>query len=99
MDLCQFMNQPMGERLRTCPQCKKEYKPDLGERKTDNCIQDEFPNATPIQREQLVTGICSDECWDNFLGVGCEEDDDCDCSCEGCGNPQESCLCEGLNNS
>ena len=55
---------------KVCPNCKKEYRPDLGERKYPKMlIQKEFPNATPTQREQLITGICSDECWDEFLGV------------------------------
>jgi hypothetical protein len=31
-------------------------------------IQTVWPNATAIQREQLQTGICSDKCWDQFLG-------------------------------
>lgn len=51
-----------------CPQCKRLYTPELGEREfPELCIQHEFPSATPIQREQLLTGLCSDECWDNFL--------------------------------
>lgn len=51
-----------------CPNCKKKYKPKLV-RKTDKLIQDEFPNATAEEREQLVSGICSNKCWDEFLGV------------------------------
>jgi hypothetical protein len=53
-----------------CPQCGKEYVPSLGERKTDLLIQEEFPDATRTQREQLVTGLCSDKCWNEYLGVG-----------------------------
>lgn len=53
----------------TCPNCKMKYVPTL-ERKTGALIQDEFPNASAIEREQLVSGICSDKCWDVFLGVG-----------------------------
>ena len=56
--------------MKTCPNCKKVYEPELGERKSGALIQNEFPNALPYQREQLITGICSDECWDEFLGVG-----------------------------
>ena len=52
-----------------CPQCNKEYTPDLGERKTNQLIQYEFPHATSIQREQLVTGICSDDCWNLYVGI------------------------------
>lgn len=53
-----------------CPNCKKEYTPKLGERKTNQPIQNEFPNATSEEREQLISGICSNKCWDEFLGLG-----------------------------
>lgn len=54
-----------------CPQCGKAYLPVLGERKNPNMnIQDEFPNSKPWQREQLLTGICSDKCWNDYLGGG-----------------------------
>ena len=62
-----------------CPSCGKSYTPDLmaepeWREKFQNwkygrqLIQNVWPNATPIQREQLQTGICSDKCWDDFLG-------------------------------
>lgn len=51
-----------------CPNCKKEYEPVLGERKTNLLIQQEFPNAEVWQREQLITGICSQECWNKYIG-------------------------------
>lgn len=53
--------------LTICPQCRKHYKPILGGRpKGDNrLIQIIFSNAHPWEREQLVTGICSDDCWKN----------------------------------
>ena len=55
--------------LTICPNCKKHYTPELGERQhPEKCIQDEFPNATAVQREQLVTGLCSDLCWNAYLG-------------------------------
>lgn len=47
---------------KTCPQCKVEYTPDFPESRRGSA-------CTPIQREQHVTGICSDACWDAFLGV------------------------------
>lgn len=64
-----------------CPNCQKEYVPELTlqpgfddkfwewkhERKL---IQNVWPHSTPTQREQLQTGICSDKCWDEFLGGG-----------------------------
>lgn len=60
-----------------CPVCKKEYTPELSKNheQLKKCqegmlVQNAFPHATAIQREQLVTGICSDQCWDNlFKGV------------------------------
>ncbi len=54
----------------TCPNCRKTYEPVLGQRKTPHLlIQNEFPDSEPWEREQLVTGLCSDRCWDEFLGV------------------------------
>ena len=51
-----------------CPICKKEYEPVL-ERKTDELVQIEFPEASRTEREQLITGICSDECWEELFNV------------------------------
>lgn len=51
-----------------CPNCKKHYKPILSER-DDRKIQEQFPNATPEEREQLITGLCSTACWKKYLGV------------------------------
>ena len=62
-----------------CPSCGQIYTPELmkqpdyddkfREWKYDRtAIQHVWPDATPIQREQLQTGICSDLCWSNFLG-------------------------------
>jgi hypothetical protein len=62
--------------METCPNCHKTYEPVLGERKhPDLLIQVEFPYALPWQREQLITGICSDKCWDEFLGPEPLDDD------------------------
>ena len=54
-----------------CPACGKVYKPTLGMRDpNDNrLIQEIYPNATPEEREQRVSGCCSDECWDKWLGI------------------------------
>ena len=58
-----------SEGLTICPECNGHFKPELGERmQPEACIQDEFPNATAMQREQLLTGLCSDKCWNKFLG-------------------------------
>lgn len=52
-----------------CPQCGKLYKPILDwPEGDDRNIQDIFPDAERWVREQLITGICSQECWDEFLG-------------------------------
>ena len=54
--------------VQVCPNCKKEYQTVL-ERQTDQNIQVEYPNAPSWQREQLISGVCSDVCWDEFLGI------------------------------
>lgn len=61
-----------------CPNCHKQYFPDLmrrpdweekaAERRSGKLIQNVWPDATPTQREQLQTGICSDKCWNQYLG-------------------------------
>jgi len=65
--------------VKRCPQCEQGYEPTLSHNKKgmENwkggmLIQNAFPNATPIAREQLLTGICSDECWEEFLGINHE---------------------------
>jgi hypothetical protein len=57
-----------------CPFCGKEYIPVLV-RPPGDCrrIQQIFPNAPAWQREQLISGVCSDECWKKNLP---SEDDD-----------------------
>lgn len=52
----------------TCPNCRKMYFPVLGERDPYKLIQDQFPKAKLWQREQLISGICSDKCWEEFVG-------------------------------
>ena len=66
------MIHPNENGLIVCPNCKREYKPDL-ERKTNDLIQVEFPKASPEQREQLVSGLCSSKCWNEFLGLNFDE--------------------------
>lgn len=56
--------------IRTCPNCKKVYETVLDRPEGDNRpIQQIFPDAPSWQREQLISGICSNECWDEFLGI------------------------------
>ncbi len=57
-----------------CPNCKEAYEPELGERKhPTKPVQNEFPDAKPYQREQLITGLCSDNCWNEYLGIEGDE--------------------------
>jgi len=52
-----------------CPNCGIEYVPELERPIGDNRnIQDIFPNEPSWKREQLISCICSDECWKQFLG-------------------------------
>jgi len=55
--------------MKTCPNCEKGYEPILKREHPELSIQFEFPNAPTWQREQHLSGICSDECWNEFLGV------------------------------
>jgi len=59
---------PNKKGLVVCPNCKKEYKPKLT-RKTNNLIQVEFPQATSEEREQLISGLCCNLCFNQFIGV------------------------------
>jgi hypothetical protein len=53
-----------------CPNCGKHYIPVLTRNPNDHRpIQAIFPFAPAWQREQLISGICSDECWDAYLGA------------------------------
>lgn len=49
-----------------CPQCKEWYEPELKPKATGDtrAIQDIYPDAEPWQTEQLITGLCSDKCFD-----------------------------------
>jgi hypothetical protein len=57
--------------LTQCPNCLKWYEPILERKANDNrSIQEQYPNALPYEREQLITGLCSDKCWNEYLGLG-----------------------------
>jgi hypothetical protein len=61
-----------------CPHCGKEYAPVLAQRpdyeqrrvlwRNGMYIQDAWPESTAEEREQLLTGVCSTKCWNEFLG-------------------------------
>lgn len=54
---------------KTCPNCEKVYETVLDRKRPDLCIQLEFPDAPRWQREQHLSGLCSDKCWNEYLGV------------------------------
>ena len=62
------MINPDAQGFIICPNCNKRYKPILT-RKTDKLIQEEYPQATKEEREQLISGLCSDKCWREYLGL------------------------------
>jgi len=67
LGMCGCLYEAGFQRKRQCPVCLKVYTPVL-KSKNDRCIQDEFPDAPAWQREQLLSGICSDECWKSVFG-------------------------------
>lgn len=53
-----------------CPNCGKVYTPvllSIEPRNPDMLVQDQYPEAEEWKREQLISGLCSDECWADFL--------------------------------
>jgi hypothetical protein len=58
------------EGLTICPECRKHYKPKLERPKGDDRpISIIFPDAKRYEREQLITGLCSNKCWRKHLGM------------------------------
>ena len=55
------------KRTKVCPVCKEEYDLAIQEPRDGRLIQDQFPNATKTEREQLISGICSDKCWHKLI--------------------------------
>jgi hypothetical protein len=54
--------------MKTCPNCNKHYVPVLKRKHPEIPIQREFPQAKAWEREQHISGICSDKCWNEYLG-------------------------------
>lgn len=52
----------------TCPFCGEKYNPILDRKHPEMSIQREFPNAPAWQREQWISGCCTDICWRLALG-------------------------------
>ena len=64
----QYLSQEEGC-MKECPECKKIYKPILIRPRGDSrCIQDIFPETPRYQREQLLSGLCSNTCWKWYTG-------------------------------
>ena len=57
-----------------CPVCGKVFTPVLKPR-TGRLLQDEFPDSEKWEREQLISGICSQKCWDNLFADWEDEDE------------------------
>lgn len=71
------MNAPI-QMTRCCPQCLKEYVALLSQRADwperwhrwrveGEMIQDVWSFVPRWVREQLLSGLCSEECWDEYL--------------------------------
>lgn len=71
-----------------CPVCKKEYPLAIQEARDGRAIQDQFPNAKPHEREQLMTGICSDACWESLSSEPGEEEEKVLAVCGDCGTEE-----------
>jgi len=57
---------------RICPVCKLYYDIELDrqlfKRWQDGAkVQEVWPEFTAIQREQLISGVCSDKCWEELF--------------------------------
>ena len=58
----------------TCPQCEKVYVTELERPEGDNRpIQQIFPDAPRWMREQIISGICSQRCY-NLYCFGVDSD-------------------------
>ena len=53
--------------LKRCPNCNKVYETEL--ELTDKAAQVSYPNESAWKREQLISGLCSDKCWNEYLGI------------------------------
>jgi len=48
-----------NKNLKYCPSCEKFYEPTAS-------VKEEASSA--ISKEQWISGICSDKCWDDYMG-------------------------------
>jgi len=55
--------------MRVCPECGRVYETVLEGRDCRRRIQAQYPREERWVREQLVSGLCSEECWTKHLGI------------------------------
>jgi hypothetical protein len=46
-----------------CPNCDKHYEPDFDSK------EDAKENGEDYQAEQYISGLCSNKCWNEYLGI------------------------------
>jgi hypothetical protein len=64
------MATPLPGEPKTCSICHTTYLTELKRPDGDDRpVQEIFPREPRWKREQLISGICSDECWREFLGI------------------------------
>lgn len=56
-----FSTTPDGKHI--CPNCEEAYEPNFDSKSKAKEHGDE------VDREQYITGICSQDCWDAYLGL------------------------------
>lgn len=60
----------------TCPNCGRAYVPLLDRPEEERLdLKIKYGLSYLILKEQKITGICSDSCWDEFLGVKKKKED------------------------
>ncbi len=47
-----------------CPNCGEHYEPDFDSKEEAKKYAEE-----KYQTEQYITGLCSNECWNSYLGI------------------------------
>ena len=62
------MINPDSNGLVLCPNCKKKYKPILKRLGFESLLK-QYPDSKPYEREQLISGLCSDKCWKEYLSL------------------------------
>jgi hypothetical protein len=77
---------PLGALEQICIVCGKRHVPEILQdpanvakweaESADKHIQDIFPDCTAMQREQILTGICSEKCREEATEEDNWEDDD-----------------------